>query len=344
MIAVIIAGGSGTRLWPLSTPDYPKHLLSVNGQAKSLLQQTYERAVGVADTVYVLTEKGHAHHVKQQLPELSEAHLIIEPGRRGTANCMLAALVELQKNHDKDEPVFILWADHYIRDIKGFNHSIQLAASLTKKENRIVLIGIEPDYPAISFGYIQKGALFDDANFSFNVKSFKEKPDYTTAKKYLKTGEYLWNCGYFIGSINTFEQAMNRHAPELCENYRALQVEDNSQTAYLSLTSQNIDNALIEKVDDLLVVPASFYWIDLGSYGDLHKVVDQDSDGNYAKGNKIELESVENSYIHNQEDKPVVVIGLDNVVVVNTKDGILVTRKDVAQKVGEVSKKLQEGE
>lgn len=328
-------------MWPLSTPSYPKHLLRINGQTESLLQQTYKRVEGLADTVYVITEAGHAHHVQEQLPKLDEGCLIVEPGRRGTANCMLAALTAIEKKHDADEPIFILWADHYIRDIEGFEQSIKHANQLAEAERRIVLIGIEPDHPATCFGYIQKGSILPGNNLAYNVHSFKEKPSFNIAKRYLWSGEYLWNCGYFIASANTFKHAMEQYAPELLESYQTLVDAESFEEAYLSLNSHNIDNALIEKVQDLLVVRASFDWIDLGSYEDMHKVMDTDEAGNHVAGEEVELEGVENSFVQNHEDKPVVVIGLDNVVVVNTKDGILVTRKDVSQKVGEVSKKIK---
>jgi mannose-1-phosphate guanylyltransferase/mannose-6-phosphate isomerase len=347
MIAVIIAGGSGTRLWPLSTGNYPKHLLAVNGDAQSLLQKTYARASSVADTVYVITEQSHAHHVQEQLSGLPADHLLIEPDRRGTANCMLVALITIKQKHDPNEPIFILWSDHYIRDIEGFKHSITVAGDTAVREKRIVLIGIEPDYPATSFGYIEKGSVFDVENFVCNVSSFKEKPDFTTAKKYFKTGNFLWNCGYFIATLSTFEEHMSHYAPKLLADYQSLQVakdEEEFTKRYLQLNPSNIDNALIEKVDDLLVVPASFDWIDLGSYSDLHKVTDRDENENHITGANVTVEGVENSFIQNHEDKPVAVIGLDNVVVVNTKDGILVSRKDLSQKIGEVSKRIQKKE
>lgn len=342
MISVIIAGGSGTRLWPLSTPGYPKHLLALTG-SKSLLNYTYDRAKKLGKTVYVVPDGSHAHHVTEQLSELSEDAFIVEPGRRGTASCIIAALSVVARHHDHDEPIAFMAADHYIRDTAGFAHSFKSAAEVSKASNRIVLVGIEPDYPATGFGYIEKDGLYDEKRFIFNVKTFKEKPDYETAKKYLASGQFLWNSGYFVGSVNTFVKAMEESAPELLASYqKLLATKDRAEfeKVYLDLENDTIDYALIEKVPDLLVVPATFDWMDLGSYGDLQKAVGSDQQGNYIKGDSIEVEGVENSLVHNHEDKPVAVIGLDNIVVVNTKDGILVARKDLAQKVGEVSKRF----
>lgn len=346
MIIVIIAGGSGTRLWPLSTPDYPKHLLKINGSDQSLVQQTYNRALQLTnnDKIYVVTEAGHVHHVKKQLPDLPEEAFIVEPARRGTSSCILAALVHIgaQQHNDQDEPIAFLAADHYIRDVNGFVHSFRIASDASTEYGRIVLVGVEPDYPATGFGYIQKDGLIDEQSFIFNVHSFKEKPNHDTALAYLKSGQYLWNCGYFVGSINTFAKAMKLYAPELLRNYKKLKTAtpESYKDTYLNFENISVDYALIEKVQDLLVVPASFDWMDLGSFGDLHKAVGGDESGNYLKG-KIEVEEVENAFVQNYEDKPVAVIGLDNVVVINTPNGILVARKDLAQKVGDVSKRLK---
>lgn len=343
MITVIIAGGSGTRLWPLSTPDYPKHLLKINGGERSLLQSTYDRAHKISSAVYVLTEASHSDHVKEQLPELSEQNFVIEPARRGTASCIVAALHHVSGKHNADEPIAVLSADHHIRDIDGFIHSFKVAGEASNKDGRIVLVGVEPDYPAIGFGYIQKDGLFDEESFVYNVHSFKEKPMYEIAKEYVKSGNYLWNCGYFVGSLDTFKKHMEKFAPELAKNYELLlaaKTPEDYEKTYLDFENNTIDYALIEKVDDLLVVPAAFDWMDMGSYGDLHKAVESDENGNHVHGNNVETQGVENSFIQNYEDKPLAVIGLDNVAVINTPQGILVTRKDLAQQVGEVSKRI----
>lgn len=344
MIVVIIAGGSGTRLWPLSTPDYPKHLLKINGENRSLMQKTYDRASQLSQNIYVVSEAGHIQHVKEQLPELAEDAFVVEPARRGTASCIVAALSHISKKHGSDEPIAFIHADHYIRDVAGFVHSFHEAEQISVSQGRVVLVGIEADYPATGFGYIEKGELLSDQPFVYNVNSFKEKPDYDTAKEYLDSGNYLWNGGYFVGSLDTFLSAMEHFAPELLANYQKLNSAQEGQAyeqVYLDFESIAIDYALIEKMTDLLVVPASFDWMDLGSFADLAKAVNGDALGNHCHGQNIETEDVKNTFIHNAEEKPVAVIGLDNVVVVNTPNGILVARKDLSQKVGEISKRLQ---
>lgn len=341
MITVIIAGGSGTRLWPLSTHKYPKHLLKLTGD-RSTLQYTYDRGSKLGSEVYIVTEIGHAHHIKDQLPELPEDHFIIEPGRRGTANCIIAALERIAKNHGKDEPVIFLSADHHIRDTNGFVQSFTVAAEYSQKAGKITLVGVEPTYPATGFGYIHKGK-FVDGDFVSEVSAFKEKPDFETAREYTISGDYLWNCGYFVGSVDTFLNAMKANNPAMAENFEKLSNAQSGEydNVYMSFDNDTIDYALIEKTSDLLVVPASFDWMDLGSFKDLHEANEPDEQGNFSQGGNIYSAEVENAYIRNDEDKPVAVIGLDNIVVVNTPDGILVARKDLSQKVGEIAKKIQ---
>lgn len=344
MIVVIIAGGSGTRLWPLSTGSRPKHLLKVVDDKHSLLQATYERAKLLADHVYIVSEASHAAEVREQLPNLPDNAFIIEPARRGTANCIIAALSVLSKNHDATEPIAFMAADHYIRNVQGFTHSFLVAAHVARENKAITLIGVDPNYPAEGFGYIEKGKLIDDQSYSFKVASFREKPTFKVAQRYLASGKYLWNCGYFIGSLSIFLNAMEQCAPELKERYEELIKAKNTagfESAYLSFESESIDVALIEKVQNLLVVPALFDWMDLGSFNDLHKALESDETGNHTLG-QVHLQEVSNSFIQNHEDKPVAVIGLDNVVVVNTRHGVLITRKDLSQKVGEIAKKIQQ--
>lgn len=345
MITVIIAGGSGTRLWPLSTPSYPKHLLSLTGE-DSILQMTYERAKRLGESVYVVTEASHSDHVKQQLSELSDEAFIIEPGRRGTAHCIIMALDYVARRHDHDEPIAFISADHNIRDTAGFARSFNVAGKTSTEKGEITLIGIEPTFPATGFGYIERDGVIDADSGVYNVQSFKEKPDYDTAKHYVSTGNYLWNCGYFVGSVNTFLNETRRSSPELQASYDTLAaISDPTSSeyseAYLELDNQVIDIALIEKAQSLAVVSASFDWMDVGSFKDLHDAVEKDEAGNYARGENIHALDIENVYVRNEENKPIAVIGLDNIVVVNTPDGILIARKDVSHRTGEVAKKLQ---
>lgn len=345
MIVVIIAGGSGTRLWPLSTPEYPKHLLNLVGE-KSLLQYAYDRAEQLSGHIYVVTEVGHVGHVRSQLPKLAEDAFITEPGRRGTAGCIVAALHHIQSRHGTEEPVAFLHADHVIRDTEGFSYSFKLAAEAAVEYDKITLIGIEPASPSSAFGYIEKDIKVKDDALLYNVKGFKEKPEFELAKQYLKSGRYLWNCGYFVGSVNTFVDALEKFSPLWFGYYKQLMetTDDESyKKVYLSFESDAIDYALIEQDTELLVVPASFDWMDVGSFTDVHKAVESDALGNHINCDRIATEDVENSLIINHEpEKQIGIIGLDNVVVINTKHGLLIARKDQDQKVKDIVTKLKE--
>lgn len=345
MITVIIAGGSGTRLWPLSTSDYPKHLLKLTGEL-SLLQSAYHRATKVGETVYVVTEAGHAQHVKDQLPELPQENFLIEPGRRGTGNCIVFALDIISRRHDRNEPIAFVHSDHNIRDVEGYVHSLRTAADASVATNKVTLIGIEPTFPATGFGYIERDGELQGTG-AYNIESFKEKPDLTTAQEYLRAGNYLWNCGYFVGSVNTFLSEIKAVAADLQQSFDTLAaveapLSEEYNQAYLSFPELVIDYSLAERSSNLAVVPANFDWMDIGSFKDLHEANDSDEKGNVTKGKAIYDIENENVYIQNDEDKPVVTIGLDNVVVINTPNGILVARKDLSQKVKDAVARIKE--
>lgn len=312
-----------------------------------MLQTAYDRAKKLDDKVYVVTEASHSDHVRSQLSELPDSAFIIEPGRRGTAHCIIMALDYIARKHDDSEPVAFIHSDHHVRDIGGFARSFSLAGKVSQENDEIVLIGIEPTFPSIGFGYIKRDGAINENTGVYHVESFKEKPDFNTAREYLESGNYLWNCGYFVGSVNTFLNEMRLSAPDLLATYEKLSSidkfgSDKYNDAYLALDNQVIDIALIEKSKNIAVVSASFDWMDIGSFKDLHDVVPQDELGNYLSGENIHTIDVENIYVRNEEsDKPIAVIGMDNVVVVNTPDGILVSRKDISHRTGEVAKKLQ---
>ena len=343
MIVVIFAGGSGTRLWPLSTNNNPKQLLQLVGD-ESPVQTTYKRAKLLGDEVYFVPEKRLITPIKEQLPGLDEDHLIIEPGLRGTANCVVAALAHIASRQDHDEPIAFIHVDHFIRDSKGFVRSFKAAERVTNSLKRIVLVGIEPTYPATGFEYIQKDGDMEAKGLAYNVVAFKMRGPLELMQEYVRSGDHLWNAGYFIASLNTFLDNMKASAPELLKAYerlRAAKTKKEYAETYLSLENDSIDHGLIQRVKQTMVVPASFDWTDIGAFKDLYAISEHDRAGNYTKGKSIELDDVENSYIRNEEDKPVAVIGLDNVVVVNSPNGVLVARKDLSQNVGKIAKKVQ---
>src|SRR5579884_1438355 len=323
MIVVIIAGGSGTRLWPLSTPDYPKHLLRLTNE-NSLIQNTYRRVSKLAkpDHIFVISEASHVHHVVEQLSEFNavKKNILAEPARRGTASCFLLALNEIKKRGLEDQAIFFLWADHVIRDWRGFVSTATQAATLTESTQKIVFIGIEPANASTGLGYMEKGErLSNGYKHAFELKQFVEKPDRKTARQYFQSGNYLWNTGYLVATVSTLEREIKRNSPKLWKEYQALLKSKDPIKTYLGFDNLVIDKALSEHVEDGLVVPGTFDWLDIGSFNDLHGATDQDDAGNYVNGDKIETEQVTNSYIRNDHDLPVAVIGLDNIAVIATK-------------------------
>ncbi len=343
MIVVIIAGGSGTRLWPLSTPNFPKHLLSLTNQ-DSLLQNTFNRVKELAqvDHIFVVSEASHAHHVAEQLPEIPKSNVLVEPGRRGTASCFLLAMHAIRTSGLEDQAVFFLWADNVIRDRTGFMGTAALAAELAEKQQKMVFIGAEPTYPSVGLGYLHKGdRLPNGYKNAYVLTQFVEKPDHKTAVKYVRSGNYLWNTGYLMATCATLEREIEANSPELLQNYQALFANSDTKATYLGFESTAIDTALSEKLTDALVVTGTFDWLDVGSFQDLHEVNESDERGNHFRGKHIYEDEVENAYVRNDEDKPVVVIGLDNVVVINSPNGLLVARKDLSQKVKDAVNRME---
>lgn len=343
MIVVIIAGGSGTRLWPLSTHNFPKHLLKLTNE-KSLLQNTYERVKGLSENIFVVPEKSHARHIYKQLAELPRKNILVEPARRGTASCFILALSEIRRRRFRSQAVFFLWADHLVTDKQAFDKAVKQAAKLAEAEKKLVFMGAKPTYPSTGFGYIQKGKKIKGRHENaYELKQFVEKPNNAAAKLYYSSGNYLWNTGYLAGTLRTFERELKEHAPRLWHDYRSLNMALPlmKNRVYMDFVSEPIDTALSEHVPDALVVPGEFDWLDVGSFKDLHDVSKLDKGGNHVSGENIELENVTHSYVRNEADIPVAVIGVDNVAVIATENGILVTNKAHAQKVGDISKKLQ---
>lgn len=348
MIVIIVAGGSGTRMWPLSTPEYPKHLLTIVGD-KSLLQNTFERAKKITsvDKIYISTEAGHVDHVYDQLPELARENVIVEPARRDTMPCIMNALQLISTKHPHNEPVASIHADHHIRDVQGFAQALKVAGEVSAEQGRITLLGIEPHQPDGKYGHIHKGEIFDKEDFVYEVKGFVEKPEYKIAKEYFESGEYLWNMGYFVAPYSVFEKAIRTHSDphwgEQLDRLIGAKTHEERDAIYLDFENLAIDYGLMEKVPDLLIMPGTFDWMDVGSFDDVFKITTQNEDGNATMGDNIHLIDVEDSYVRNMDTrKPVAVIGLDNITVVNTDHGVLVMRTVHAQKVKEIANKVKE--
>lgn len=343
MIVVVIAGGSGTRLWPLSTHDQPKHLLKLTNE-RSLLQNTYDRVSELSQDIFVVPEASHAGEVYEQLPEVPKQNFLVEPARRGTASCVILALSQIKKAGLSNQAILFLWGDHLIRDRQGFARAARQVADLAEATKKLVFLGVEPTYPSTGFGYIHKGDSINNGfKNAYELKQFVEKPDKERAEHFFESGEYLWNMGYLTGTLETFEREIQEHAARLWGDYQQLLESDDPKKIYMDFEGEAIDTALSEHVPDALVVPGTFDWIDIGSFQDLHGVSHQDEKGNHIKGAQVMIEHTSNSYIQNEKDTPLAVVGLDNIVVVVNGNGILVANKNYAQAVGDVAKKVQAG-
>jgi mannose-1-phosphate guanylyltransferase len=347
MVIVIIAGGSGTRLWPLSQSNYPKHLLNLTGEL-SLLQNTYRRSQNLTDQIYVVTEASHSDEVARQLPELAAHQLIVEPARRGTASCFVLGLTRVQQYHDAGEPVVFLWADHHIIDEDGFNVAVRAAAAASVAHQALGIVGIVPRHPATGFGYIEHGDQIgiEEGLPVYHVNSFHEKPALEIAKEDLEAGNYLWNQGLFAGPIKVWVEEFKKHAPEYYEGYVALtdtvDEPEKFKDIYLALPNEAIDIAVYEKSTNLVVVPGKYDWADIGSFFDLHAVlqgIKGNVDHNVTEGD-VHMIDCEDSMVHSTTGKPVAAIGLSGIIVIDTPEGVLVCTKENAQLVKEVSKRL----
>lgn len=347
MVIVIFAGGSGTRLWPLSHGNHPKHLLSLTND-RSMLQNTYDRLRHITSDIYIVTEISHAREARAQLPELDDHHIIIEPGRRGTASCIVLALARIRERHNAGEVVVFSHSDHHIEGQEIYVGAIRAAAQGATAQGAIALVGVTPSHPATGLGYIEYGeqiATEEDLPV-YKVTGFKEKPELVTAKKFLAAGNYLWNQGLFAAPLSVWESEFQTHAPYYYDAMLALQKYANDlpefSKFYLSLENLAIDYALYEHTNNLITVPARYDWTDIGSFFDLHKVLKNSvgaDDGNVLKGN-VKMINCEDCMIHASE-KPIIAIGLTGLVVVDTPDGLLVCAKEQAQLVGQLSKKVQ---
>lgn len=331
-------------MWPLSTPEYPKHLLTPSGK-RSLVQLAYDRALLLTtpDKIYIVTEISHAHRVKEQISELSDTNFIVEPGRRNTSGCLLAVLERVAKEGNSDEPIAITWADHAVKDTRAFAHAFKVAGRATEKYRLPVFIGVEPTHPTTVLGYIHKAELMPGEDMVYRAAGFKEKPDRELAQKFFDSGEYLLNCGYLVGTLNAFIDALKADCPDLWRDYRALAATKSRkqyEAVYLGFKGIQLDYVFNELLKNFLTLSGSFDWTDIGVFRDLYDVTPKDDNGNCILGEHNVVLHTSNSYVRNESDRPLVVIGLDNVIAVSTPAGTVVARKDLGHLVKDAVKEL----
>jgi len=337
---LIMAGGNGTRFWPVSTVQKPKQYTNLLSD-RSLLQDTLGRVKGVSERGerYIVTVKSQVELATTQGDEyLDKENIILEPEGRNTAPCIFYGLLRLLNDgHDPNSIVAVLPSDHVILDIKGFEETLNGAANLAKTENKIVTIGINPNTPHTGYGYIQKGERLGVGN---KVISFKEKPSAEVATQYLASGEYLWNAGMFIAPISLLLEEFQTHAPEYFqykdELISSFQDEEKLKIVYGKLSKDSIDYAIMEKSKNVAVVAAGFDWNDLGSWDALEDVLDQE-DNNIIAAKKSFRQLDSSGNIIYAPDKNISLIGVSDLVVVSDGEELMILPKNLAQRVKELT-------
>lgn len=332
LFVVLMAGGVGVRFWPYSRNSRPKQFLDVLGTGKSLLQSTYERFLPICppENIYVVTHEEHAHLVKQQIPQLSEEQILAEPMRKNTAACIAYASYKIEQRN-KEAVVVVSPSDQLILKEVEFLDLISKATNEAETQDKLITIGITPTRPETGYGYIQ---YHMDDNFLKKVKTFTEKPQLELAKKFLESGDFVWNSGIFIWGIQAILNALHQFLPELTEFFEEafarIEMEGEKQailTAYSQCKNISIDYGVMEKAGNVYMCPGNFSWSDLGSWGSIHEISEKDANNNVVNANVL-LYNTKNCIIKGSPDKLIVVQGLDGYLVGEFENVVIVCEKD----------------
>lgn len=340
MKSIILAGGSGSRLWPLSRDEYPKQLLSFD-ESESLLQKTFKRlkAFSKPSEIVTITNIKHYQNIRLQLNKIDKDNIVLgEPLGKNTAPAIASALEYFKQTGTTDDIVLIVPSDHLIKNIDGFNKTVEKGKVLAE-QGYIVTFGIKPSYPETGYGYIKINGKLSDG---YKVEKFVEKPDSETAKKYLESGEYYWNGGIFMGKISTFLSEIQKYASDIYKRLPELDFSNDLVIKYLAydkMPSISIDYAVMEKSDKIALVELLSDWNDLGSWQSLYNVKEKDSNGNVLTG-KVVVDKVKNSFIYSQKEI-VAVSGLEDIILVETEDAIMACKRTESQNVKRLYEKLK---
>jgi mannose-1-phosphate guanylyltransferase len=341
LIPVILAGGKGERFWPLSRKQRPKQFLSLDGSGKSLLQATAERLLSVAggwDNLWVCTSQILAQGVKEQLPDLPEANLLVEPEGRDTAPAVAWTTLEIAKRYGDDTVVGFFPADHWIADEAAYQQTLADATKLATEKEAIVTLGIKPNQPSTGYGYIEQGE--EEGTFGqslvYRVNRFTEKPDRQTAEEFLATGRFSWNSGMFVFRAGVVLQELAIHASEIMTL-----LKEQGIAAYSQLPKKSIDYALMEKTDLAYVIPAAFGWDDLGDWNAIERLLKGDR-ANVELATHVGMDTKGSILYAEDENEVIVTIGLEDVVVVRDRNVTLIVKKERTQEIKQVLKKIQE--
>lgn len=344
---VIMAGGVGSRFWPMSTVEYPKQFIDVLGCGRTLLQLTVDRFKDVCpiENIWIVTSQKYVSIVKDQLPEIHSDNLLCEPCRRNTAPCIAYVSWKIKKRN-ANANIIVTPSDHIVMDVAEFKRVVSSAVSFTANSDAIVTLGIKPTRPETGYGYIEADlSLSSTINKEiFRVDSFKEKPNYEKAEYYIQHDNFFWNAGIFMWNVETIVNAFRIFQPsiaEVFENLNPYYYTDKEQEmineVFPTCESISVDYAIMEKADEIFVLPANFGWSDLGTWGSLHENQKKHSHNNVVIGQNVKLYETRNCIIHTLQEKKVVIQGLDGYIVAEKNDTLLICRLNEEQRIKEFS-------
>ena len=341
---VIMAGGIGSRFWPMSTPEYPKQFVDVMGCGRTMLQATVDRFLPLCPVgnLWIVTGAGYLDLVRAQLPAIPEDNIIQEPCARSTAPCIAYACWKIMaKNPDAN--LVITPSDAYVENVEEYRRIISAALAFTATDRRIVTIGIKPTRPETGYGYIAAGECVTDE--IRKVDSFREKPDLQTAKQYLAAGNYLWNAGIFVWNVETIVQSIRQFTPDLAAKMDQMAETfftpcEQAKVAEIFPTCEkiSIDYAVMEKADYIYTFPADFGWSDVGTWGSLWTLLGHDDNGNAVVGENVHLYGCEGCIVHAPDAASVVLEGLKDCIVVERGGRLLICRLSEEQRIKDFEK------
>ena len=344
---VIMAGGIGSRFWPMSTDERPKQFIDVLGVGRSLLQLTMDRFEGVIEkeNIWVVTNKKYADVVREQLPEMPADHVLCEPCRRNTAPCIAYVSWRI-KSQDPKANVVVTPSDHIVTNVEEFRRVIKQCLEFTEDSDAIVTLGMKPTRPETGYGYIQADLSMSSMRNKeiFRVDSFKEKPNLETATEYIKDKSYFWNAGIFIWNVSTIVNAFRVFQPVLSKIFESMlpiygtdKEQEMIDKRYPECQNISVDYAIMEEVEEIFVCPADFGWSDLGTWGSLLMQTKHDLYGNSVIGENVQLYETHNCIIHTMQNSKVVIQGLDGYIVAEQDGKLLICKLSEEQRIKDFS-------
>ena len=344
---VIMAGGVGSRFWPMSTEEKPKQFIDVLGIGKTLIQLTVERFGDLVapEDVWVVTNQKYAPIVEEQLPNIPKSNILCEPCRRNTAPCIAYVSWRIKSNDPKAN-IVVTPSDHIVMDITEFQRVIKECMRFTSETDAIVTLGMKPNRPETGYGYIQADLSTSSLRNKeiFRVDSFREKPDLKTAEEYIKKNYYFWNAGIFIWNVNTIVNAFRIYQPSMAKVFESMlpvygtnKEQSLINDRFPECENISVDYAIMEKAEEIFVCPADFGWSDLGTWGSLHGQTKKDLYGNATIGQDINLIESHNCIIHTTQEKKVVIQGLDGYIVAEKDDTLLICKLSEEQRIKQFS-------